>query len=168
MNGWVEMWENLAWLRRHYDTSWGSGRYERLGWDVRKPCLIKKALRHSWPKVKGLKFGSSKVRKPCLIKKVLRHECERQHTKHKYYVRKPCLIKKALRPVYIWIVIINFLVRKPCLIKKALRLLNKRTQILRKPSLWENLAWLRRHYDLAKIGSQNNFFTKRSEKTLPD
>ena len=41
--------------------------------DVRKPCLIKKALRrnigvrHIWP-------PHNVVRKPCLIKKALRHE----------------------------------------------------------------------------------------------
>ena len=95
---------------------------------VRKPCLIKKALRPF-----GINFLFFPIGRPP--------------------VRKPCLIKKALRlklPEYE----INFIfperiVRKPCLIKKALRRPLKNTSTTQPPGrLWENLAWLRRHYDM--------------------
>ena len=65
---------------------------------VRKPCLIKKALRL------GEQLGnlsshkpSVRVRKPCLIKKALRPFLRSGVLKKTCAVRKPCLIKKALR-----------------------------------------------------------------------
>ena len=119
------LWENLAWLRRHYDQWSLSNAVSVPLYTVRKPCLIKKALRLHFFASKGLKLSMS-VRKPCLIKKALRRDRERvpDISLCSPRVRKPCLIKKALRRKRLFFFI-----------------------SLSGSSSWENLAWLRRHYD---------------------
>ena len=190
------LWENLAWLRRHYDLFFGFGHsyplkwflWENLAWlrrhydsgsyfvntasspSVRKPCLIKTALRHwardLYPSPRHL------VRKPCLIKKALRQfRLSPLNCFDCLSVRKPCLIKKALRPAKGASVLLSAFhnVRKPCLIKKALRRVEVKRAFARVTFLkvWENLAWLRRHYDVSHSswGISSLFI---SEKTLPD
>ncbi len=67
----IRLWENLAWLRRHYDGAYVAHWLRRYTFPVRKPCLIKKALRRFFRHKKPL--GQKRpVRKPCLIKKALR------------------------------------------------------------------------------------------------
>ena len=142
-------WENLAWLRRHYDSFCPPPAPRPRRSPVRKPCLIKKALRPftagrlfgqlngvwenlawlrrhydrkimsipynfylQWENLAWLRrhydgvskedmfIGVTLVRKPCLIKKALRHLPPRgRPLGDPHEVRKPCLIKKALRPL---------------------------------------------------------------------
>ena len=126
-NKWRPLWENLAWLRRHYDlpSSVTSTLVGSMN-SVRKPCLIKKALRLPPPKSGDFGGVPSPVRKPCLIKKALRRR--KQFFGNFFGLATWWENLAWLRRHYddfeyccVWEINIR---------------------------MWENLAWLRRHYDL--------------------